>query len=263
MVSSDTPAIAIIAKDVCSIATIFFRHRLLFNMPVEPAKLTLHVCDALGADRALVAGIAPLGEAGLMDAVPTSHEGHRPVRGKHIFAADGAVALGALLDTLVRAFSLDRHAGSTRLAVEEVLAQSFTKSTNATVVAVIDLLAQVVVPQLADGTVVVSCKLVAHSTDLSSLLRSVAKHTQHVLGLSARESMVLHLIVANTTSIPSAASIALHFDISLVVDAAKFRLRWLRHFTVLNLFGVYWRISGRPVSGIKIEDNFLAHRGHY
>ena len=60
-----------------------------------------------------------------MDAVPATHKGNRLVGGEHVFTTDWTITFRTLLDALVRGFSLDRHAGSTCLAVEEVLSLPF------------------------------------------------------------------------------------------------------------------------------------------
>jgi hypothetical protein len=137
VIPRDTATVAVIAEDISSVVTILLRHRLFFNVPIKSSELTFHVCNTLGADRALVARVAPISKARFMYAVSATHECDGFVRGEHKFTTDGAVRFRTPLNTLVGALSRDRHASGTSLAVEEVFAQAFPESTDAAVVTVI------------------------------------------------------------------------------------------------------------------------------
>jgi hypothetical protein len=76
----------------------------------------------------------------------TSHKRHRYVGGKHVLSTDGTVTFGALLDALVRAFGLNRHTSSAFVAMKKVLAQTFTKATDTTIVAVVYRLTGIIAP---------------------------------------------------------------------------------------------------------------------
>src|SRR4051794_24309129 len=109
MVPGDTSAIAVVAEYIGSIVTILLGHWLFFDVPVKSTELTLHVGDTFRTNRTLVAGVAPLGETRLMDAVTTAHEGDWLVGGKHVLTTYRAVALGTSFNAFVCAFCLDRH----------------------------------------------------------------------------------------------------------------------------------------------------------
>lgn len=81
------------------------------------------------------------------------HKDHSGRAGKHVFSTDRAIALQVSLNALVVSQSR-AHADVAFFAMEKVLAQPLANSTDATVVAMIDLFPGVIVPQLADVTVV-------------------------------------------------------------------------------------------------------------
>jgi hypothetical protein len=221
VIARHTAAVAVIAEYIGAIVTIFLRHGLFFDVSVQPSKLTLHVRNALGADGTLVAGVAPIGKACFVNAVAASHECNGLVGGEHVFSTDGAIALGAPFDAFMGAFGRDRHAGGACLAVEEVLPQPFAESTDTAVITVIDRLVRVVVPQFADVTIVMCRWYLALLTHLANRLWGIAEHAEHVFRFSPRESMVLCLIMAEPTCIPSLTSAALQLDIPHVMNAAK------------------------------------------
>lgn len=122
MIFGYTAAVAVIAEDIGSVVSVLFRHGLFFNVSVQPPKLALHVCNAFRAYRTLVACIAPLGEARLVDTVAAPHKRYRFVGGEHVLATNRTVAFRTPFDAFVGAFGLDRHASRTGFAVEKVLA---------------------------------------------------------------------------------------------------------------------------------------------
>jgi len=103
-------------------------------------------------------------EAVFVNAVTTLHEDNRLGRAEHVIATDGAVTVNGPLNTLVFA----RHGDTCHafLAMEEILSQPLTNSAQPTVVAVINGLIRVVVPQLADATIVVPRGPVASYTGI-------------------------------------------------------------------------------------------------
>jgi hypothetical protein len=122
MILGNTAAVAVIAEYIRSVVAVLVGHGLFFNVSIQPPKLALHIGNAFRTYRTLVACIAPLGEARLVDTVATPHKCHRFVGGEHVFATDRTVAFCTSFDTFVGAFGLDRHASRTFFAVEEVLA---------------------------------------------------------------------------------------------------------------------------------------------
>lgn len=157
MVIGDGFGGAVVAVDVCSCVSVLVWHGLGLDLAVEVAELGFHVHDALAADRALVRGFAPFLETGVVDAVPASHEDDGAGGGEEILAADRTVAFGAAFYTAVAGLDVDAHADSAGLAVEEISSQPFSKSADSTVVAVVDRLGWIIVPEFAHGTVITSC----------------------------------------------------------------------------------------------------------
>jgi len=108
--------------------------------------LGLHIRDTSAADRTLVVPLGILKEAFIMNAVAASHK-NNGIRGReHVLAADGTIALGNAFDTAVSGFDGYRHAGTARLAVEEILPNPFTNPADSTIVAMIYAFFTVIVP---------------------------------------------------------------------------------------------------------------------
>ncbi len=107
------------------------------------------------------------------------------------------------------------------LAVEEILAKPAAYSANAAVIAMVNALIVVVVPQLANATVIPRRALSAVGTDIPSRLGAAAKHAEHMLRLPADETMVLSLVMTEPARVPSVARRTLQLHIALVVLAAQ------------------------------------------
>lgn len=106
----------------------------------------------------------------------------------------------------------------------EVLAQTFSSPADTAVWAVVDFLLAVVVPQLADVTVIACSLRLTVLACIGCLLRRTAYHTEHVLCHLPVQVMALDCIVTVSTSIPATTLEALHLDVALVVLAAKHEL---------------------------------------
>jgi hypothetical protein len=119
----------------------------------------------------------------------------------------------------------NRNADIAAPTVHKVLAQPFTQPTKPTVIAVIDALVAVVVPQLALVAVVPRSILAALHARLSGGLRRLAQHAEHVLRLLAvqvvGEGQVVGGIVAVSAGVPLSAVEALNLDVAFVVHAAQ------------------------------------------
>jgi hypothetical protein len=113
------------------------------------------------------------------------------------------------------------YANIAALAVIEVFAQTFSSSADTTVWAVVDFLLAVVVPELADITIVTRSFGLTVLADISCWLGSAACHAQHILCHLPVQVVVFDSVVTVPTRVPAAAFEALDFDIALVVLATK------------------------------------------
>jgi hypothetical protein len=154
-----------------------------------------------------------------------------------MIAANRTVALGGTREALVRGRVGDGYANIAALhivslvqtfykvcpylAVIEVFAQSFSPSADSTVWAVVDLLFAVVVPELADITIVTCSFGFTVLADIGCWLRRAACHTQHVLCHLPVEVMVFDCIMTVSARVPSATFKALHLDVALVMLATE------------------------------------------
>jgi len=73
-----------------------------------------------------------------MNAVTAAHEYHSLGRSKHVFAANGAIAIHRAFDTFVRVSNIHADADVADFAVKEVFANTLADTTDAAVVAVVD-----------------------------------------------------------------------------------------------------------------------------
>jgi hypothetical protein len=139
------------------------------------------------------------------------------------------------------------------LAVDIVFAETFALSANATIDTMIDLLAAVVVPELAYIAVVPRRVLSTVDAILSGCLRGPTSHAEHVLCHPPVQVVVLNSIVTMPTGVPVTALMALDLHVALVVLAAKRRAIFCG-IKVLIFALVVRIIVGRaqPVGGLRI-----------
>lgn len=105
--------------------------------------------------------------------------------------------------------------------MEKVPPQALPDPAQPTVTAVVDGFVWIIVPQLAHTAEIVGGRVSAPDTGIGGLLGASAEHAEHVLGLFAREGVVLVGIMAESTCIPFLTRRALHLDISAVVLASQ------------------------------------------
>lgn len=121
-----------------------------------------------------------------MDTMSTSHHNHCFRRSKHVVAANGTVALSGSLDTAMCILNRDWQANaaclsfisikmrvlvefsgtSTNLAVKKVLSKSLSNATYAAIIAMIDAFFAIIIPELANATVILSGLLATLPADL-------------------------------------------------------------------------------------------------
>jgi hypothetical protein len=90
--------------------------------------------------------------------------------------------------------------------MEVILAKSLPAATDSAVIAVVNRFFPVIVPELADRAVIASSNRTAGFAPLAGRLRGLAQHTEHKLGFSPFQGMVLDGVMAEPASIPSLAS---------------------------------------------------------
>jgi hypothetical protein len=105
--------------------------------------------------------------------------------------------------------------------VEVVLAKSLPAATDSAVIAVINRLFPVIVPQLADRAVIASSDCTAGLAPLVGWLRRLAQHTEHKLGFPPFQGMILDGVMAEPASIPSLASETLELHVPSVMLTAQ------------------------------------------
>jgi hypothetical protein len=232
---------AVVAEYGGSCILEFRWHRLRIDSHIKVSKLKLHVHNAFVADRAFVRRLHMGGKAVTMYAVTTFHETNSFWRSKHVVAADRAVTVRRPLDAFVVFFHGDCNAGTTflfacvstidsherrrrletYLAVKEILSNASPDPAYATVVAMIYILVGVVVPQLADCTVISGSGRTASHADLAGLLCGSAKHAQHILGVLSDQGVIFIPVMTEAAGIPTSTSRALKLNITPVVFATQ------------------------------------------
>jgi hypothetical protein len=138
-----------------------------------------------------------------VNGMPTSHEHHGLRRCEHILVADGAVTVAGPFNAFMRHFHRDVHAkaaclhetldsrmqmekSKTNLAMEEVLPEPHSDSTDATIITVINTPVRIVFPKVANVTVVVRGTTCAVSAYFSCSLGGATDHAEHVFCLPPR-----------------------------------------------------------------------------
>lgn len=111
--------------------------------------------------------------------------------------------------------------GATYLAVEEILAKTYTSSADTAVIAVVNILERVIIPELANVAVIARRRHSAVDADVRCALGAGAQHAQHVLGGLPDEGVVLGRIVTEPARVPFVAGRALRLHVSPVVLAAQ------------------------------------------
>jgi len=84
------------------------RHRLNVDLPLQMAKLSLHVHNTSATNGAFVGAPHMLFVALMMDTVTTLHKNYGLLRGKHVFAAYWTIAIRRPFDTAMGIFHFDR-----------------------------------------------------------------------------------------------------------------------------------------------------------
>lgn len=92
-------------------------------------------------------------------------------------AADGTVAFSSAWQALVRGCVGNGDADIAALAVVEVFAQAFASPANTAVWAMINLLFAVVIPELANVTIIACSLCITVDADVTRFLGCSAQHT--------------------------------------------------------------------------------------
>jgi len=100
------------------------------------------------------------------------------------------VAFGGSLDAWMTCRGGDRYTHIATLAMDVISSQPFSYPTDTAVVAVVDLLPDVIVPKLALRAIVVGSFQSALYTNIPCRLRSRTLHAKHILGLLSVEEML-------------------------------------------------------------------------
>lgn len=239
MVLNRTFGATVITMNQCLGVPKLGRHWLAFDSTIEISELGFHIHDSLAANWTAVGGFRIFQIAFLMYTVPTPHKNHGIGRCKHVVAADRAVTLRGLLDTSMRFLNRDRNAYAASLhhcqetcqstslevnylAVDEILSESLPDATYAAVVAMINALRAVVVPQLAYAAVIRCGACPTFFAPLCRGLRETADHTEHIFGLSSLQCVIFRLVMAEAARVPLLTCVALEFDISPIVLTAQY-----------------------------------------
>jgi hypothetical protein len=89
--------------------------------------------------------------------------------------------------------------------VEDVLSQASAFPAYTTIVAVVNILVWVIVPQLTNITIIPGRPLAAINAELTSLLGTIAYHAEHVLSSLPVQDVIFNFVMTQTTCIPSIA----------------------------------------------------------
>ena len=162
---------------------VLFRHGLDRYFLIQLPPLQLHVHCTLAAHRTLVRHRHQVLIAIAMHVMPAWQADNGNFGLEHQIQTERAIAFRGPLNTRMRSRCGDGYAHIATLAVHKVLAQSFAHTANATVIAMIDPLIRIVVPEFAFGTKVPRGIVTAIHTLMRCRLWRLTEHTEHVLRL--------------------------------------------------------------------------------
>lgn len=121
----------------------------------------------------------------------------------------------------------------TYLTMRVILTKACTASADTAVWAVIDLFPCIVIPELADITVVARRLDGTVLASVGCLLRRPTRHAQHILRSLAVQCVIFDFIVAVSTCVPASTVVALYLHIALVVLTAQYELLFVIFLVVL------------------------------
>jgi hypothetical protein len=90
--------------------------------------------------------------------------------------------------------------------MEEILAKTPAFPAYTTIMAMINVLSGIVVPEFANVTIIPGCSFATTYAELTGSLCTSTNHTEHIFGSLSIQNMVFCLIMAQSTRIPSIAS---------------------------------------------------------
>jgi hypothetical protein len=146
---------------------------------VNLLKVVGHVGQRFPADGTLVAVFNMILVAAMMNAMTAWHENDHTRTRKHVLATNRTITLQRPFNAPMIILQAHRHANPTRIAMEVILAQALADPTQTAFIAMVNLFAGVVVPEVAVVAVVGGERGVAVGAGLAGWLDSLAVHAEH------------------------------------------------------------------------------------
>lgn len=160
--------------------------------------------------------------------------------------------------------------------MEIVLAYAISLSANAAIDTVVYLLASIIIPEFADGTIVPCRYRATANTVFTRFLGSPTSHTEHIYCLGTLQVVILYSIVTIAACIPSPTVKTLDLDVALVVLTTERRLvvqdiqvflTKMIHALVKRVYSVRWirvtRAQVEWVFGVDVGSNRCRRRCVY
>lgn len=186
----ETLFFTVVAQDLADNVLVLVRHLVLGQGAVKHGKVVLHVTQGFPANGALIGGHLEVFVAAVVDCMAARHEPDQGCGGEHVLSADGTVAVYRPLDAAMIVLEADSHAAGTGGTVEEILSQTLAHATDSAVIAMVDLLGIVIVPELALVAIVAAHAFLAEAAILTSRLNLFATHAKHQI---CSESIIIEL----------------------------------------------------------------------
>lgn len=151
---------------------------------------------------------------------PIYHENDGGCACEHVFATDRTIALQIPLNASVSVFHGHGHANIAFMAMEEILAKTFSLSTNPTIIAVVDRLVLVIIPEFA-LVAIIRCHLNSTITAvLTGWLSLITLHADHLLGFMSNNIVIAHFIVTKATREYDTTAVGHQFHFATIVLAS-------------------------------------------
>ncbi len=213
----------VIAENQGNPVLILGRHCVLREHRVDAVKVFGHVGERFETCGTLVGCLNVLFVTFVMDTMTTWHKDDGGGRGEHVLATNGTVALQVAFDALVFSLKGNGHANITSLAVEKVLSQTASDSTNTAVFAVVNGLSRIIVPQFTLVAIIMGQGMLALFAGLSRRCNVETMHAHHPLGLMSIHRMISRFIVTKSARYPFPTTIGLKFGFPLVMLTSQLR----------------------------------------
>lgn len=211
--------LAVVAKNLRANASILLWHLLTGHELIDALEEMSHVAKTLQANRALIGVACVLLMTYEVNGVSTWHKHDRCCGIKQILPTNRATTLQGAIKTFVRGVVLNLYTARTFGTVDIIF--TFTPSANFAFHTVENLLARIIIPEVA-GRAEISCQsLITVNARSFSSLWFLTEATEAVYNAKAINCVIFLFIMAKTTWIPVSTAFSSQLTVGPIVRTPK------------------------------------------